>query len=220
MRAGDLISDEIPTLKGGDNILFAMQLLDEYKMKHLPVVDNQEFLGLLSDASTLEVEDYDKPLNQQARLLQQVYINKDQHVYDVINLAAEFQLSAIPILDDNLKYVGVVSIYCLVRELANLTAMKEQGSVLVLEINQNDYSLSQIAQIVEGNDAKILSANVTSKVDSTKMEVTLKVNRTNMDAIIQTFERYDYQINASFHQSSYEDMLHDRYDELMRYLKI
>lgn len=220
MRAGDLISDEIPTLKGGDNILFAMQLLDEYKMKHLPVVENQEFLGLLSDASTLEVEDYDKPLNQQANLLQQVYLNKDQHVYDVINLAAEFQLSAIPILDDNLKYVGVVSIYCLIRELSNLTAMKEPGSVLVLEINQNDYSLSQIAQIVEGNDAKILSANVTSKPDSTKMEVTLKVNRTNMDPIIQTFERYDYQINASFHQSSYEDMLQNRYDELMRYLKI
>lgn len=220
MRAGDLISDEIPTLKGGDNILFAMQLLDEYKMTHLPVVDNKEFLGLLSDASTLEVEDYDKPLNQQPNLLQQVYINKDQHVYDVINLAAEFQLSSIPILDDKLKYVGVVSIYCLIRELSNLTAMKEPGSVLVLEINQNDYSLSQIAQIVEGNDAKILSANVTSKPDSTKVEVTLKVNRTSMDPIIQTFERYDYQINASYHQSSYEDMLQDRYDELMRYLKI
>lgn len=220
MRAGDMISDEIPTLKGGDNVLLAMQLLDEYKMKHLPVVDNKEFLGLLSDAAALEAEDYDKRLREQSRMLQQVYVNQDQHVYDVIKMAAEFQLSAIPILDDQQKYVGVISIYCLIRELSNLAAMHEQGSVLVLEMNQNDYSLSQIAQIVEGNDAKILSANVTSRTDSTKLEVTLKINRTNIDPIIQTFGRYDYQINASFHQSSYEDMLNNRYDELMRYLKI
>lgn len=220
MRAGDLISDEIPTLKGSDNILFAMQLLDEFKMRHLPVADGQNFLGLLSDEATLETEDYDKPLSEQTTLLQQVYINQDQHVYDVINLAAEFQLSAIPILDSDMKYVGVVSIYCLVRELSKVAAMKERGSVLVLEMNQHDYSLSQIAQIVEGNDAKILSANVTSTPDSTKVEVTLKINRTNIDAIIQTFGRYDYHINASFHQSSYDDMLHNRYEELMRYLKI
>ncbi len=220
MRAGDLISDEIPTLKGSDNVLFAMQLLDEYKMTHLPVVENGEFLGLLSDDAALEVENYDANLASLRPALKRVFIFNTQHVYDIVNLAAQFQLSAVPILDEKEAYVGVVSIYCLVRELAQLAAMKDPGAVLVLELNQSDYSLSEIAQIVEGNDAKILSANVTSHPDSTKMELTLKINRANMDGIIQTFGRYDYQIKASYHQSSHEDMIHRRYDELMRYLKI
>ncbi len=220
MRAGDLISDEIPTLKGSDNVLFAMQLLDEYKMTHLPVVENGEFLGLLSDDAALEVQNYDANLASLRPTLKRVFIFNTQHVYDIVNLAAQFQLSAVPILDEKEAYVGVVSIYCLVRELAQLAAMKDPGAVIVLELNQSDYSLSEIAQIVEGNDAKILSANVTSHPDSTKMELTLKINRTNMDGIIQTLGRYDYQIKASYHQSSYEDMIHRRYDELMRYLKI
>ncbi len=220
MRAGDLISDEIPTLTGDDNALFAMQLLDEYKMKHLAVVDHKHFLGLLSDSAVLDISNYEAPLRESSDLLQKVYIQQDQHVYDVVNLAAEFQLSAIPILDLNQNFAGVVSIYSLIRELSNIAAMKEPGGIIVLEMNQHDYSLSEIARIVEGNDALILSANVTSIPNSTKMEITLKVNRTNMDGIIQTFSRFDYTISASFHQSSLDDTLHDRYDELMRYLKI
>lgn len=220
MRAGDLISDEIPTLNGDDNALFAMQLLDEYKMKHLAVVEGKRFLGLLSDSSVLEIINYEAPLRESTDLFQKEYIQNDQHVYDVVNLAAEFRLSAIPILDINGSFDGVVSIYNLIRELSKVAAMKEPGGIIVLEMNQHDYSLSEIAQIVESNDALILSANVTSIPNSTKMEVTLKVNRTNMDGIIQTFSRYDYTISASFHQSKMDDTLHDRYDELMRYLKI
>ncbi len=220
MRAGDLISDEIPTLTGDDNALFAMQLLDEFKMKHLPVVDQNQYLGLLSDSAVLEISNYEEPLRNQTDILQKMYVQKDQHVYDVVKLAAEFQLSAVPILDEKQNYAGVVSIYCLVRELANIAAMKEPGGIIVLEMNQHDYSLSEIAQIVEGNDALILSANVTSTPNSTKLEVTLKINRSNMDPILQTFARYNYAISASFHQSSSDDTLLDRYDELMRYLKI
>jgi CBS domain-containing protein len=220
MRAGDLISDEIPTLKGTDNALFAMQLLDEYKMTHLPVANNNQFLGLISDEAVLEIRDYEGPLAQQTDVLQMMYVSRDQHVYDLVNIAAQFQLSAIPVLDESMNYAGVVSIYCLVRELSKIAAIKEEGGIVVLEISQNDYSLSEISQIVEGNDARILSANITSIPDSTKLEVTLKINRSNMDAIIQTFNRYDYIISASFHQSRYEDMIQNRYDELMRYLKI
>jgi predicted transcriptional regulator len=220
MRAGDLISDEVPTLDGTDNALFAMQLLDEYKMTHLPVVSGNIFLGLISESAVLEIENPEEPLAKARKYLQQIFVKADQHAYDIVKVAAQFKLSAVPILDEDQNYTGVVSIYCLIRELANFAAMKEPGGIIVLEINRNDYSLSEVAQIVESNDASILSANLTSRPDSTNMELTLKINRDNMDGIIQTFNRYDYKIYASFHQSSYDDMLQDRYDELMRYLKI
>lgn len=220
MRAGDLVSDEIPTLQGSDNALFAMQLLDEYKMTHLPVADGKEFLGLISDSSVLEVENPEAPLRECKKLLQIAFVKSDQHAYELIKVAAQFQLSAIPVLDDKNNYEGVVSIYCLVRELSNIAAMGEPGGIIVLEMNESDYSLTEIAQIVEGNNARILSANVTSTPNSRKIEVTLKINLENIDGVIQTFNRYDYQISASYHQSTYDEMLQNRYDELMRYLKI
>jgi CBS domain-containing protein len=220
MRAGDLISDEIPTLEGNDSGLWAMQLLDEYKMRHLPVLDAGKFIGLISDEAVLELKDPEAPIKDATDLLLLVYVGQDQHVYDLVKVAAQHELSAVPILDSNLSYIGVVSIYCLIRELARIAAINDEGGILVLEVNEKDYSMAEISQIVESNGARILSANVTSTPDSTKMEVTLKLNRNNMDGVIQTFGRYDYIISASYHQSSYQDMMHNRYEELMRYLKI
>lgn len=218
MRAGDLISDEIPTLEGSDSGLFAMQLLDEYKMTHLPVVENNKLLGLISDTAVYEIDDHEKPLREMREHLQQSFVVQDRHVYDLVKAAADFQLSAVPILDMNGDYVGVVSIYCLVRELSKISAVNDPGAIIVLEVPEKDYSLSEIARIVESNDARIISANVTSTPDSTKMDVTLKINRDSVDGILQTFSRYDYIVSASYQREGFGDTLRDRYDELMRYL--
>ena len=90
----------------------------------------------------------------------------------------------------------------------------------MLELNLHDYSLSEISRIVESNDAKILSLYISSHMDSTKLEVTIKINRTDLSAIIQTFNRYNYTIKASFHQSEYVDDLKDRFDSFMSFLNI
>jgi hypothetical protein len=104
--------------------------------------------------------------------------------------------------------------------LTKMASIREPGGIMVLEVNNVDYSLAQIAQIVEGNDAKILSTYVSGIPGTTRVEVTLKINREDLSRIAQTFERYNYQINATFHQSAYEEDLRGRYDEFMNYIRI
>jgi hypothetical protein len=96
----------------------------------------------------------------------------------------------------------------------------EPGGIVVLEIAERDYSLQQIAGIVESNDARILSVQTASQADSTRMEITLKINKMDLRPIIQTFERYNYLVSASFQEEEYEDSIRERYDSLMNYLKI
>ena len=86
-------------------------------------------------------------------------------------------------------------------------------------MNQVDYSLAQIAQIVESNNAKILSAYITSNEESTHTEVTLKVNTSNLTSIIRTFERYDYQVKAAYQDKDAEEDLRQRFDALMNFMK-
>ena len=102
-----------------------------------------------------------------------------------------------------------------------MSALKDPGGLIVLELNQNDYSLTHIAQIVEGNDAKILSAYVSSPDQSTKLEVTLKINRTDLTSIVQTLNRYNYNIKASYMEDQNMDSFYsNRYDSFMRFLNI
>ena len=104
--------------------------------------------------------------------------------------------------------------------IANTGGIKENGGIVVLEMAASDYSMAEISQIVESNDAKILSSYIVASENSTTIEVTLKINNIELDRIIRTFERYDYIIKASYQKGEFEDDMQFRYDALMNYLKL
>ena len=108
----------------------------------------------------------------------------------------------------------------IVFEMGNMLSSKIPGAVIVLEVNQNDFHLSQIAQIVESHDAKIVASYLTSHQNSTRIEVTLRINRTDLTGIIQTLQRYNYTISATYHESLHAADLKDRYDNFMKFLNM
>ncbi len=220
MIARDIISDEIPPLKHTDTGEIALRWMDEFKVSHLPVLKNGNFVGVVSEADVLDKMDLDETLDRLFDHLPRPYVKASAHIYEVLFRVSEHKISVIPILDEDETYLGCTSIHQLVTLIANTGSIKESGGILVLEVNERDYSLAQIAQIVESNNARILSSYIMSSPNSTKLEITLKINQIELDRIIRTFERYDYVIRASFQKSNFQDDLQLRYDALINYLKM
>lgn len=219
MTAKDLITDEIPPLKHTDTGNTALHWMDEFKVSHLPVLKNNNFVGLISESDILDKENLDETLDKLFDHLPRPYVKENAHIYEVLYKISEHKISVLPVLKEDESYAGCTSIHQLMTTIANTGGIKESGGVLVLEVNQNDYSLAQIAQIVESNNAKILSSYIMSSPDSTKLEVTLKINQIDLTRIIRTFERYDYTISATYQKSDYDEDLQVRYDALMNFLK-
>jgi CBS domain-containing protein len=184
------------------------------------VLKHENFVGLISESDILDKLDLDRPLDVLFDHLPRPYVKGNAHIYELLYRVAEHKISVIPILDEDESYLGCASIHELIALIANTGSIKESGGILVLEVNRFDYSLAQIAQIVESNNAKILSSYIMSSPDSTKLEITLKINQIELDRIIRTFERYDYVISASYQKSNFEDDLQLRYDSLINYLKL
>ena len=220
MYARDLISEDIPPLKTSDTGERALAWMDEFRVSHLPIVNNVDFLGLISESDILDFNSSSEPIGGHSLNLSRPYVFDYQHTYDVLKVMSSLKLSVIPVLNDKEQYLGLIHLRTLLQHFAEMASMKDSGGLLVLELNSHDYSLSEIARIVESNDAKILSSYISSQIDSTKLEVTIKINRTDLSAIIQTFNRYNYTIKASFHQSEYVDDLKDRFDSFMSFLNI
>lgn len=218
MRAVTLITDEIPPLMHTDSGEKALNWMEEFKVSHLPVLKNGNFVGVISESDLLDQVDLEMTLDKLFQHLPRPYAYEGDHIYQVLAKIAEFKLSLIPVLDIQEKYLGCTSVHHLLTLIANTGSIKENGGILVLEMARNDYSMAEIAQIVEGNDAKILSSYIMSSPDSTNIEVTLKINTIELDRIIRSFERYEYIIKASFQKSQYAEDLKFRYDALMNYL--
>ena len=219
MRAKELITEEIPPLTHTDSGEKALRWMDEFKVSHLPVLKNGNFVGVISESDVLDKMDIVESLDKLFDHLPRPYVFENAHIYEVLSKISEHRISILPILDENEKYLGCTSVYHLLTVIANTGSIKETGGIIVLEVNNIDYSMAQIAQIVESNNAKILSSYIMSSVDSTKLEVTLKINQVELSRIIRTFERYDYIIKESYQKSEGDEDIQNRYEALMNFLK-
>ena len=220
MLAIDLLNDEIPPLKISDTGSKALAWMEEFRVSHLPVVDKREFLGLISDTELIDINKPKDPIGKLKVPLIRASVTQGQHIFEALKLISGLHLSLIAVLDDNGAYMGTITAVNLMQKIAAMPFVHEPGGIIMLELNMNDYSLAQIAQIVESNDAKILSSYITSNADSTKIELTLKINKDDLSAILQTFNRYEYTVKASFHFGDYETNMKTRFDEFIHYLNI
>jgi len=220
MLAIDLISEEIPPLKETDNGKLAMSWMEDFHLPQLAVIQGNNFLGIITEEQILDENDEERQLSSYASELMKIFVHQYEHVYEVIGRMSSAKLRIMPVLDEEAKYIGCISIDTILEKISNLAAMKDPGGILQLELNVNDYSLSEISNIVESNGAKILSSYIYTHDDSTKMDVTIKINKTDLGGIIQTFERYNYTIAASYHKSEMEAEIKRKFEAFLHYLNM
>lgn len=221
MIAQDLLSEVVPPLRMADSGQKALNWMEIFRISHLPVVEGKRLIGLISDKIIYDLNIIDRPVGDYTDHLLSPHVHTNQHIYEVFSAISVLKLSSIPVLNLHHEYCGVITVFDLAQKFADLVAVNEPGGVIVLEMNMIDYSLSQIAQIVEGNDAKILSFYINQYPETKIMTVTLKINVIDLSSIIQTFVRYDYNIKAVYmDESMMQNLYDDRYDQLMKYMNM
>lgn len=225
MLAVEAISEEIHPIGPDTDLDEASRLMDSYRVNQLPVAKDGRYLGLLYHADVLaKKEEAGTVADLEADLIR-AYVTKYQHLYEVVKVADEFELSLVPVLEENEDemedaWVGTIFLQDLIKWFAHSVSIKEPGGIIVISVERKDLAMTQIAQIVEGNEARILSSYITSEPGSHTLDVTLKLDRQDIDAVIQTFERYEYQIKTTYQESRIEEDLKDKFDELMNYINM
>lgn len=221
MLAKELISDVIPSLRLSDNGQKALNWMEIFRISHLALVDNNEYLGLIADKTIYDLNLNETQMSECRESVAQPYVRHNQHIYEVVALVSRLKLTVVPVLDEEMHYLGVITVADLAQQFADLVAVKEPGGVIVLELNQVDYSLAEIARLVEGNDAKILSLYVSKAEGSNEITVTMKLNQLDLTGIIETFIRFNYTIKSVFMDSSMlKSLYEDRFELLMKYMNI
>jgi acetoin utilization protein AcuB len=221
--AENLITQSIPTVTLDEIGSKVLTLMEIFRVSHLPVVVGKEYFGVVSDKDIYDAENFDVKIEKYiSPILLQPHVHTNQHIFEVAAVALGCGVSLVPVLGPDHTYLGSITRTDLAFRLTELFSSNEPGGIIVLELTEINYSLSQIAQIIEGNDARILSLYIHKPSPSSKeLDVTIKVNVVDLSGIIQTFARYDYLIKATYmDQSQIKSLMDDRYDQFMKYINI
>lgn len=221
MIAEELINQMIPPLKFSDSVEKAVRWMEEFRVNQLPVVKNRQYMGMITEDDIIEKNLYGVTLNTLELGYAEAFVMHYQHFYTVMEVAIRNKIQVVPVLDEHQEFFGVITINDTIAAFGQMSGLQGQGGILVLSMNERDYSLSEISRHVEENNAKILSAYVSpDEIDSHKIKVTLRINRTDLNRIIATFERFDYRIVAQFQDATEDKDDQDRLDLLLKFINM
>jgi CBS domain-containing protein len=219
--AEDFISDSITYARtdySGEQVL---TLMNVFQVKHLPVIDRElNLLGLISDDDIL-VRNFGETLESYKLEYRELSVAPDQHIFDIIHLLSKHDISLVPVVENH-KYIGSIRKQDVISFLGNSFSFTQPGSIVELLIQNRNYSLAELSRIVEAEHARILSVVIAdSDPDNNRLKVIIKIDKDDISQIIAAFERFEYEVQASYtHHNDYDDLLKERYDALMRYLNV
>jgi CBS domain-containing protein len=214
VTAKQILDAQFPYLKEDFTIEQALDYMNENRVNELPVLVNDEFKGLVSENQLLDIQDVQPFI---LPILAEWSIGPDDHFFTMIHRMSEHQSSIAVVLDQDRKFLGCVTREDLLDAVSDMTAAHVDGGILLMEMHPRDYTLQQIVRIIEENNAKVMTL-FSYQNEKGLMEICIKVDNKDINAIVKSLERFNYRIRATFQHKDANIDLMDRYDTLMRFL--
>lgn len=220
MLTSSLINSDIPRLELTDPVSKARQLIFDFRLTHLPVVSEGKYMGLVSDEDLLDCRDLAMPVENLIESFIPESVAENVHFLSAVGVFSQYETNLVPVVNEDNDYLGVITTNTLLKALGNFTGAAEAGGIIVMEMEQNDFSISEITRIVEENNASILHLNITKEPETGLLSVTLQLNRDEIGSVVSTLERYDYNVVYNLGREDMEQEIRSNYKHLMNYLNL
>jgi acetoin utilization protein AcuB len=221
LKALDLTSLSVPEIDVKYTEQEINTILEGLQLDFFPAIENSKYVGLISKLS-LKNKDKKSGFPFDDLVKQDAYIYFDYQIFDIVDYFISNQCVILPVLDENDNYLGSINCDSLLNALGNTLTYKIPGSIITLEVAVNDYSMSEISNIIESEKMSIvgLIINDENLLDN-NIELILKLNNKNIDRVLASLERFEYKIKSfSSGESNSNDKLREHYDALMHYLNV
>lgn len=220
MLTRNLQTQTLPYLHLSDKVSAALELMNENHVEHLPIVEGDKYIGMISEEDLSRAENEHSTLDQFKQSISNPSVKEDEHVLKALQVAVQSGLTVVPIVGEEDELINVVTYSNLLKYSSEFLSLNEPGGLIVLEIEGKNYSFNEISRLVESNDSQIKQLNTTLDPETGLMEVTIKINKTEISDIVATFQRHEYNVKYYLGEELFENELKTNYDNLMNYLKI
>jgi CBS domain-containing protein len=219
MLAAQLINTSFPTVHLLDKASFALQLMEDYDVQHLCVVTDEKFVGIVDKSALLDTDETAVIATLQDEFIT-ASVNADEHFLAGAKLLSLHELSMLPVVSTAADLLGVITGKQMLAALTSHVGADTRGGIIVLEIEQRQYSFGEIVRLVETNDAYVTQLNTATDPQTGMLLVTIQINHIEVSTIVATFQRYDYSVKYYFGEENYQNELKENYNHLLSYLNM
>jgi CBS domain-containing protein len=216
----ELINNNIPRLQLKDSVSKALGLINDFRVTHLPVVEDDKFLGLISEEDLLDQEETKMPIELMQETFVHAAVHDNEHFLNAVTCSNQVDSNVVAVINEEKELMGVITTNDLLKTIGNFAGTNEIGGIIVLEMERSQFAISEISRIVESNDATILHLNTTVHAETGMLTVTIHINKKEISAIVATFERYEFDVIYYFGNENFENEIHSNYRHLMNYLDL
>lgn len=221
MIAEELINQMVPPLKPSDQAGQGLDWMDEFRCNQLPVVADERFLGFVTSDTLIEGNSRDRRIDSLTLTGEDCQVGSDAHFFEILKVSADYKLQMVAVRNEVGRYCGVITTADVMSMFAQTASVQMAGSILVISMDMVQYSMAEIARLIEENKARILgSAMLEDPADPARIRLVLKIDQADLSRVVATLERFDYKIVGRYQSVQHDDVDRDRYESLMRYLNI
>ncbi len=219
MKISEYISNDVKALTLNSTIGEAKRLFNDLTFSHIPVVDNDQLIGSVLENDVRTTDDDTKNLNEFKHLFDDFHIGNKDNWIAILKTFSANETNILPVLSAQNKYIGYYELTDILHYFNDTPLLNQEGFYLVIEKGIHDYSFSEISQIVESNNAKLIGIFI-SGYKNNFVQITLKIASEEVNEIIQSFRRYDYHLLTKHKEDLLLEELKSRSDYLQKYLNM
>ncbi len=220
MFTEQLINKDIPHLKPEDTGTVALDIMETYKISHLPIVDsNRKLVGIVSESDIFDFQLENKAFNNAKIVYKRFFVYKNASLYEVLNVFKKYNTTIVPVLDSKENFLGFITPFSIVKFLLNTPMGDEKIFSVYIETNIRDYSSTQIANIIEANNSYLMGLIYVENED--KAQLLLKIKSDDIVSVIQSFEHFNYEAKLlNISEEKYDEFYKERLDNLLKFINI
>ncbi len=212
------IITNLPVFNIDDTFEKVLDFFKESTYSHIAIVEKGRFLGVFSE-NYIDAIDAKEKIDAYRYDLQTFFATKETNWLDVLEAFARNEANLLPILGNEEQVIGYYDLTDIVTVFIDTPFFTDPGNILVVATGIKDYSFSEIAQIVESNNAKLIGAFITDAQNDV-VQITIKLSTVNFNEVVQTFRRYNYHILFGTSDDQFLEGLKQRSDYLDTYLNV
>jgi len=216
MNITEYILNDFNPLTLQSSVKEALELFKTYPITHIPITENNAYIGCISQSDILTIDNQDGLLKEQQDFLDHFQVHSEESIIELLNIFANNDTNILPAIIKQ-EYIGYFELNVILDVFSQSPFLNSDGFILILQKNNKEYSMSEIAQIVESNNGTLLGSYISNNIGD-KTELTLKISSQEINEIIQSFRRYNYTIITEHLDDFYLEELKNRSDYLQKYL--